>query len=84
MARDAVLELITRNVHYSAINWAERLVEIKGIQRIVEVAGELQEFKYESSMDITSNTRNIVAVCLSRIYDNMYYDKVSYSRKFVI
>ncbi|KAK6640668.1 hypothetical protein RUM44_012365 [Polyplax serrata] len=81
LARDAVLELITRNVHYSAINWAERLVEIKGIQRIVEVAGELQEFKYESSMDITSNTRNIVAVCLSRIYDNMYYDKAR--QKFV-
>lgn len=77
LARDAILELITRNVHYTAINWAEHLVEIKGIQRILEVASELQEYKYESAMEITENTRHIVAVCLSRIYDNMYYDKVS-------
>lgn len=76
MARDAILELITRNVHYTAINWAERLVEIGGVQRILKVSSHLQEFKYESAMEITNNTKNIASVCLSRIYENMYYDKV--------
>ena len=42
----------------------------------MEIASELQEYKYESAMEITNNTRNIVAVCLTRIYDNMYYDQV--------
>lgn len=81
LARDAIIELMTRNIHYTALNWAERLVEIKGIARLMEVASELQEYKYESAMEITANTRNIVAVCLGRIYDNMYYDQVNSLRK---
>uniref|UniRef100_A0A1B6DYT4 UNC-45/Cro1/She4 central domain-containing protein n=1 Tax=Clastoptera arizonana TaxID=38151 RepID=A0A1B6DYT4_9HEMI len=64
-----------RNVHYHAINWAERLIEIRGLQRLLEVASELQEYKYESAMEITDSTKTITAVCLARIYENMYYDK---------
>lgn len=75
LARDAIIQLIMRNVHYKAINWAETLVEIKGLQRLLEVASELQEYKYESAMEITESTRTITAVCLARIYENMYFDK---------
>lgn len=75
LARDAIIEVITRNVHYNAINWAERLVEIKGLQRLLDVCSELEEFKYESSMEITPSSRTVAAVCLSRIYENMYYDQ---------
>lgn len=74
LARDAIIELITRNVHYTALDWAERLVELRGLQRLMEVASELEEYKYESSMDITSSTRTITSVCLAKIYENMYYD----------
>lgn len=74
LARDAVLELITRNVHYSALNWAERLIEIQGLHRLLEVASELEEYKYESAMEITSSTHTIASVCLARIYENMYYE----------
>lgn len=75
LGRDAIVELIMRNVHYSALNWASRLVEIRGLQRLMEVASELKEYKYESSMEITDSTRSLVSVCLARIYENMYYDK---------
>ena len=75
LARDALLELITRNIHYTALNWAERLVEIRGLQRLMEVASELEEYKYESAMEITASTRTIASVCLARIYENMYYDQ---------
>lgn len=75
LARDAIIQLITRNVHYKAINWAERLIEIKGLQRLMEVASELQEYKYESSMEITESTHILTSVCFARIYENMYYDK---------
>ncbi|PSN46108.1 Protein unc-45 B [Blattella germanica] len=75
LARDALMELITRNIHYTALNWAERLVEIRGLQRLMEVASELEEYKYESAMEITPSTRTIASVCLSRIYENMYYDE---------
>ncbi|XP_043803832.1 protein unc-45 homolog B [Apis laboriosa] len=74
LARDAIIELIMRNIHYTTLNWAERLVELNGLQRLMEVASELEEYKYESSMDITSSTRTITSVCLARIYENMYYD----------
>jgi tetratricopeptide (TPR) repeat protein len=75
LARDAVMELITRNIHYTALNWAERLIEIHGLHRLMEVASELEEYKYESAMEITSSTRTISSVCLARIYENMYYDE---------
>lgn len=75
LGRDAIIELIMRNVHYSALDWASRLVEIRGLQRLMEVASELKEYEYESAMEITDSTRSLVSVCLARIYENMYYDK---------
>ena len=73
-ARDAIIELLIRNIHYTTLNWAERLVEIRGVQRLMEVASELPEYKYESAMEITDSTRTVTSVCLARIYENMYYD----------
>ncbi|KAJ8713039.1 hypothetical protein PYW08_008343 [Mythimna loreyi] len=75
LARDAIVELIMRNCHYSAINWAERFVEIKGLQRLLEVCSELEEYKYESALNITPSSRTISAACLAKIYENMYYDE---------
>ncbi|RZC39591.1 UNC45-central and/or TPR 11 domain containing protein [Asbolus verrucosus] len=74
LARDAIMELLMKNIHYTALNWAEQLVDIGGIERLMECASELEEYNYESAMNITPSTRTIAAVCLSRIYDNMYYD----------
>lgn len=74
-ARDAIIELITRNIHYTTLNWAERLIEIGGLQRLMEVASELEEYKYESAMNITPSSQTIASVCLARIYENMYYDQ---------
>lgn len=76
LARDAIIQLISRNVHYQTINWAEQLVKIKGLQRLMEVGSELKEYKYESSMEITDSTRKFTSICLARIYENMYYDEL--------
>lgn len=75
LARDAIIDLLIRNIHYTTLNWAERLVEIGGIQRLMECASELEEYKFESSLNITPSTRTIAAVCLGRVFENMYYDK---------
>lgn len=75
-ARDAVMELLTRNVHYTALEWAERLVDLRGLYRLLDICSELEEYKYESAMEITPSTRTIAAVCLARIYENMYYDQL--------
>lgn len=76
LARDAIIEIITRNINYDALNWAERMIEIKGLHRLLKVCSELEEYSNESSMEISASSRTIAAVCLSRIYDNMYYDKL--------
>lgn len=76
LARDALVEIITRNIHYQALDWAERMLDIKGIPRLLKICSELEEYQFESSMDITPSSRTIAAVCLSRIYENMYYDKL--------
>lgn len=74
-ARDAIIELIMKNCHYNTLNWAERFVEIRGLQRLLDVCSELEEYKYESAMNITASSRTIAAACLARIYENMYYDQ---------
>lgn len=74
-ARDAVVELLTRNVHYQTLNWADRLVESNGLHRLMEICSELEEYKYESAMPITPSSRIIASVCLARVYENMYYDQ---------
>ncbi|XP_058450270.1 protein unc-45 homolog B [Malaya genurostris] len=74
MARDAIIELLIRNVHYKTIDWADKLVDMKGLLRLMEVCSELEEYKYESAMNITPSSRTIASVCLARIYENMYYD----------
>lgn len=46
-----------------------------GLVELLEVASELEEIRYESSMDITSNTRPNCSVLLERIYFCMDYDR---------
>ncbi|KAF6206736.1 hypothetical protein GE061_017972 [Apolygus lucorum] len=81
LARDAIILLISRNVHWRAVNWADQLVRIKGLQRLMEVASELPEYKYETTMEITDSTRSLTSGCFSRIYENMYSDE---SRKYFL
>lgn len=75
LARDAIVELVMKNCHYTALSWAERFVEIKGVLRLLDVCSELEEYKYESAMNITPSSRTVAAVCLQKIYENMYYDQ---------
>ena len=75
LARDAILELVMRNCEYRAIDWAERFVDINGLQRLMQIASEMEELKYESSMEITASTRPTISVCLANVYENMYYDQ---------
>lgn len=73
--RDAILELITKNVDYDHLNWGIKLVDADGLRELLEVASELEDIKYESSMDITPNTRPNCSVAFERIYFCMDYDK---------
>lgn len=41
---------------------------------MMQIASELEEMRYESSMEITANTRTNVSVVLGKVFDNMYYD----------
>jgi protein unc-45 len=74
-ARDALIELLTRNCHYTTLDWAERFIAIGGLGKLLEVSSELKEYKYESAMPITDDTKTLASVCLARIYENMYYDE---------
>lgn len=76
LARDALIELIMRNIHYDQLSWAEQVIDINGVEKLMECASELEEYKYESAMNITKSTSTIAAVCLARINENMYYDQL--------
>ncbi|XP_043202038.1 protein unc-45 homolog B-like isoform X2 [Amphibalanus amphitrite] len=73
--RDAVIELLLKNCPYMALNWTENVLQSGGIQRLMEVASEMDGYRHESSMNITASTRTTVAVCLSKLYEDMYHDQ---------
>lgn len=54
--------------------WAEPFVDAGGLDRVIDVAAEVPELKSESMMELTTNTRNLVSVLLSLVYDNLNYD----------
>ena len=66
MARDAIIELVMKNCKYEELGWAEKMLKSDGYQRLMEVASEMVEYKHESSMEITDNTKNVVGICLGR------------------
>ncbi|XP_077275601.1 protein unc-45 homolog B-like [Temnothorax americanus] len=75
LTRDAIIELIMCNIHHTELGWAKRLIKFCGLQKLMEVASEMEEYKYkESSINITSSTRIKTSICLTKIYENMYYD----------
>ncbi len=65
-ARDAVIELIMKNCKYEELAWAEKMLKTDAYNRLMEVASEMNEYKHESSMEITDNTRTVVGVCLGK------------------
>lgn len=75
LSRDAILELIMKNVDYEVLNWGSKLVITKGLENLLDVASELQDIRYESSMDITHNTRPHVSLTLERTYNCLDCDK---------
>ena len=71
--RDSLLELLMVNTDYLALDWGLKLVErYDGLFKLLEVASELAELRYESSMEITGNTRTHVALVLEKVYACCY------------
>lgn len=60
---------------YVNLNWAEKFIDIGGLQKLADIGAEVPELKVESAMSITTNTRGLLSVLMTRIYNNMYYDK---------
>lgn len=48
------------------------MLKTDAYQRMMEVASEMTEYKHESSMEITDNTRSVVGCCMGMLYESMY------------
>ncbi|RXG56928.1 Protein unc-45-like protein B [Armadillidium vulgare] len=75
VCRDAIIELLCKNVGYQELDWAKKFLKIGGLEKLLEVASELQEYHYESCIDVTNNTRITTAVCLDKLYQAQGDDK---------
>lgn len=74
-ARDAVLQLCAKNVDANALNWGEKVVKENLLTNILDIAAEIEDAKYESSMRISRNTKVHVSLILERVFNCCYYDK---------
>ncbi|CAG0898683.1 unnamed protein product, partial [Cyprideis torosa] len=80
-AREAAIEILLKNVDYSALFWAENFLNEGGVERLLEVASEIPELEVESQMKVTSSTATLASVTLGKVYDNLYHE--SARKKFL-
>lgn len=73
--RDAIIELILKNVPYDRLDWGDKFIRMGGIEKLLDIASELPEFNFESCIKTTDNTRMTTSICLSRVYDSQCDDK---------
>lgn len=76
LARDAILQLCAKNVDYFGLNWGEKVVKENLLTNILDIAAEIEDAKYESSMRISRNTKVHISLILDRVFICCYYDKV--------
>ncbi|XP_054162334.1 protein unc-45 homolog B-like, partial [Oppia nitens] len=75
LCRDAILELLITHVDYQTLFWGQMLVQNDGLWKLLEIASELEEIRYESGMNITSSTRTHVSLLLDKVYLCHDHDK---------
>ena len=75
LARDAILQLCAKNVDINALNWGEKVIKENLLTNILDIAAEIEDRKYESSMRISRNTKVHVSLILERVFICSYYDK---------
>jgi len=75
LCRDSLLKILIRFVPYEALNWCASFVRAQGVEKLLEIASEVDEFKDECSISITENSRLTTAILLGKVYDNMADDK---------
>ena len=73
-ARDAIIDLIIKNCPYNELDWAHKMLKTDAYHRLMDVASEHKEYKNESSMDITDDTKPTVGACMGLLYEQMYDD----------
>ena len=73
--RDAVIEIILKNIEYDCLDWVKKFCRISGLESLLDIASELKEYHYESCIDITDNTRMTTAICLQKVFEGHYDDK---------
>lgn len=73
--RDSLFETLMVNMDAEAIDWGKKLVKGNGLSKLLEVASELVEVRYESSIPITNDTKMHVALVLDKIYSCMDNDQ---------
>ena len=74
LGRDALLNLIMTNCPWDKMNWAEIMLRTDAYTRLMEVASELDHYKHESAMEITTSTNAIAGICFGHLYDQMWDD----------
>lgn len=73
--RDAIIELVLKNVEWDRLDWGDKFIRMGGIEKMLDICSELEEFDFESRIDITENTRMTTSICLSKVYETQYEDK---------
>ncbi|KAK4288564.1 hypothetical protein Pmani_038411 [Petrolisthes manimaculis] len=75
LCRDAVIELLLKNLPWEQLSWGEKFIRMGGVEKLLDICSELPEFEFESRLNVTDNTRLTTAICISRVYETLYIDK---------
>ena len=71
---NASLAKITKNINASNSPPSTKMF-VAGVEKLLEIASEVEEFRDECSINVTGNTRLTCAILLSKLYENQAEDK---------
>uniref|UniRef100_A0A0N5BDT4 TPR_REGION domain-containing protein n=1 Tax=Strongyloides papillosus TaxID=174720 RepID=A0A0N5BDT4_STREA len=73
--RETVIDLLTKNLMHMdggiPRGWSWRFVEGRGLSKLLHVASQIPE---QCEYPVSNDTRNHLAICLQRLYDDMVFD----------
>uniref|UniRef100_A0A915J0B9 Uncharacterized protein n=1 Tax=Romanomermis culicivorax TaxID=13658 RepID=A0A915J0B9_ROMCU len=76
LPRVAAIELLMKNLmhmdHGLPRGWSWKFVEHEGLQKLLEVACNIPE---QCTLRVNADTRDHLAICLARLYDDMVFDQ---------
>lgn len=75
LCRDALLKILIKFLPFEVLDWGKNFIRANGMEKLLEIASEVEELRDECSISVTANTRLTTSILLAKLYESQSDDK---------